>query len=40
LWGPLLRIDKLAREGLRFLNMKMETQCTPNFRQNSKIGEL
>ncbi|MBI5583979.1 MAG: arylsulfatase [Deltaproteobacteria bacterium] len=24
------RIDSLAREGLRFLNMNMETQCTPS----------
>ena len=24
------RIDSLAREGMRFLNMNMETQCTPS----------
>jgi arylsulfatase len=24
------RIDSLAKEGMRFLNMNMETQCTPS----------
>jgi arylsulfatase A-like enzyme len=28
--APTPRIDKLASEGVRFLNMNMETQCTPS----------
>src|SRR3990172_12173500 len=28
--APTPRIDSLAKEGMRFLNMNMETQCTPS----------
>ena len=28
--APTPRIDSLAREGMRFLNFNMETQCTPS----------
>ena len=28
--APTPRIDKLAKQGLRLLNMNMETQCTPS----------
>jgi len=28
--APTLRIDSLAREGMRFTNFNMETQCTPS----------
>jgi len=28
--APTPRIDSLARDGVRFLNMNMETQCTPS----------
>ena len=28
--APTPRIDSLAKEGMRLLNMNMETQCTPS----------
>ena len=28
--APTPRIDSLAKEGMRFLNFNMETQCTPS----------